>query len=128
MTALIALLVFIAVALGAFAVGSLLDQRSERARLIKERLATVQKAPERDPAEELALLRDEQLSQIPALDNLLRRSERVSAVQTLLNQADIKSRAGNYLLICAASSLVLAAIIYFWTKGHDPIFAWAGLL
>jgi len=53
------------VALAAFAAGSLIDQRNARARLIKDRLATVQKAPERDPNEELALLRDEQLSRIP---------------------------------------------------------------
>jgi len=79
MPALIALLVFFFVALAAFAAGSLIDQRNARARLIKDRLATVQKAPERDPNEELALLRDEQLSQIPAFDTLLRRSARVSA-------------------------------------------------
>jgi len=54
MSALIALLVFLVVALAAFAIGSLIDQRSARARLIRERLATVQKAPERDPEEELA--------------------------------------------------------------------------
>src|ERR1039458_7987527 len=92
MPALIALLVFLFVALAAFLAGTLVDQRNARARprpppppppprLIKDRLATVQKAPERDPNEELALLRDEQLSRIPALDTLLRRSARVSAIQ-----------------------------------------------
>jgi hypothetical protein len=49
---LIAVAVFLIVALAAFAIGSLLDERSARARLIKERLATVQKAPEREPNEE----------------------------------------------------------------------------
>ncbi len=88
---------FVIVALAAFAVASLLDQRSARARLIKERLATVQKAPEREPDAELALLRDEQLSKIPALDTLLRRSERVSAIQESLAQAGMKFRAGNFL-------------------------------
>ena len=82
--ALIALLVFVLVALAAFALFSLLDQRSARARLIKERLANERKAPERAPEEELALLRDEQLSQIPALDNLLRRSARVTDIQKML--------------------------------------------
>ena len=74
--ALIALFVFVMVAVAAFALGSLFDQRSARARLIKERLANERKAPERAPEEELALLRDEQMSQIPALDTLLRRSVR----------------------------------------------------
>ena len=59
------------VALATFAGASLLDQRSAQARLIKDRLATVQKAPEREPNEEFALLRDEQLSKIPAFDTLL---------------------------------------------------------
>src|SRR5689334_17943438 len=128
MLVVIAILVFAVVALGAFAVFSLLDERSSRARVLRERLSSVEQAEQRKPTEELALLRDEMLSEIPALDNLLRRSERVSALQTLLTQADIKSRAGNYLLICAGSSLAFAAIIYFWTKGREPIFAWAGLL
>jgi len=82
--ALMAFLVFIVVALAAFALGSLVDQRRARSRLLKERLASERKSPERAPEEELALLRDEQLSQIPALDSLLRRSERVSAIQKML--------------------------------------------
>ena len=100
MPLLIALLVFIVVALAVFAAGSLIDQRNARARLIKDRLATVQKAPEREPDEELALLRDEQLSKIPALDTLLRRSARVSAIQDALTQAGMKFRAGNFLMLC----------------------------
>jgi tight adherence protein B len=105
MTAILAFLVFLVVALAAFAVGSLLDERQGRARLIKERLANVQKAPERAPDEELALLRDQQLSQIPALDNLLRRSERISAIQKTLAQAGMKLRAGNFLGLCALTAI-----------------------
>ena len=41
---LIAFLVFAVVALATFAVASLFDQRRAQARLIKDRLATVQKA------------------------------------------------------------------------------------
>src|SRR5271157_5964268 len=94
---LIAFLVFVVVALAVFAGLSLVDERRAQARLIKDRLATVQKAPEREPEEELALLRDEQLSQIPALDTFLRRSARVSAIQKLLAQAGLGMRAGNFL-------------------------------
>jgi hypothetical protein len=114
MPALIALLVFLFVALAAFVAGSLIDQRNARARLIKDRLATVQKAPERDPNEELALLRDEQLSKIPALDTLLRRSARVTAIQDALLQAGMKFRAGNFLLLCALCGvgIGLATILY----------------
>ena len=126
MPALIALLVFLVVALAAFAVGSLLDQRSARARLIKDRLATVQKAPEREPDEELALLRDEQLSRIPAFDTLLRRSARVSAIQESLLQAGMKFRAGNFLLLCLLCGAVAGLAAILWSK--NPAIAWAALL
>ena len=116
MPALIALLVFFFVALAAFAAGSLIDQRNARARLIKDRLATVQKAPERDPNEELALLRDEQLSQIPAFDTLLRRSARVSAVQEALVQAGMKLRAGNFLLLCVVCGVLAALATALYTR------------
>ena len=99
----IAIAVFVVVALAVFVGASLLDERSSKARLLRERLSTVQKAGEREPNQELALLRDEVLSKIPALDNLLRRSSSISNLQTLLAQADVKSRAGNVLL-CACSA------------------------
>ena len=83
-----------------FLIGSLFDERNARARLLRDRLAAVQKAAEREPSEELALLRDEMLSEIPALDNILRRSERVSNFQLMLSQAGMEMRAGNMLLIC----------------------------
>jgi len=126
MAALIALLVFIVVALAAFAAGSLIDQRNARARLIKDRLATAEKEPEREPNEELALLRDEQLSKIPALDILLRRSARVSAIQEALLQAGMKFRAGNFLMLCVLCGTLagLAAVLY--TK--NPAIAWAALV
>ena len=123
---LIALLVFVVVALAAFAVFSLLDQRSARARLIKDRLATVQKEPEREPEEEIALLRDERLSEIPALDTLLRRSERVSAMQDALEQAGMKFRAVNFLLLCMLSGILAAIAAALWSK--NAAITWAALI
>lgn len=101
------ILVFVAVALAVFAVGLFWDQRSAQARLLRERLASVQKASEREPNEELALLRDEMLSQIPALDNLLRRSERMANFQNFLEQANLKVRAGNLLVYCVISAIAM---------------------
>jgi tight adherence protein B len=126
MPALIALLVFVTVALVVFVAGSLVDQRNARARLIKDRLATVQKTPEREPDEELALLRDEQLSKIPAFDTLLRRSERVSAIQDALLQAGMKFRAGNFLLLCVFSGVVAGLATLLYTR--NPAIAWAALI
>ena len=123
---LIALIVFIVVALATFAGASLLDQRSAQARLIKDRLATVQKAPEREPNEEFALLRDEQLSKIPAFDTLLRRSARVSAIQEALTQAGMKLRAGNFLVLCVLVGLLCAFAALVWSR--NPAIAWTALI
>jgi tight adherence protein B len=123
---LIAVIVFIIVALATFAVASLLDQRRAQARLIRDRLATVQKAPEREPNQELALLRDEQLSKFPALDSLLRRSARVSAMQEALTQAGMKFRAGNFLVLCALAGLLSALAALVWSR--NPAIAWAALI
>jgi tight adherence protein B len=123
---LIALLVFVLVALAAFALGSLLDQRNARARLIKERLANERKAPELAVEEELALLRDEQLSQIPALDNLLRRSTRVNDIQKMLAQAGMAMRAGNFLGLSALSGVVATFLAYGLSKRVE--IAWVAML
>src|SRR5580693_2065333 len=120
MLALIAILVFVVVAMGVFAVASLLDQRSAQARLLRERLATVQEAAARQPSEELALLRDEMLSKIPAIDNLLRRSSRISNLQPFLEQADLKIRAGNILMLCVSSGLVLGVIGILMASSLPP--------
>jgi tight adherence protein B len=110
MLMVIVILVFIAVALIVFVAASFLDQRRAQARLLRERLASVQKAAQREPNEELALLRDEMLSQIPALDNLLRRSERMTNFQNFLDQANLKVRAGNLLIYCVISAIVMGAV------------------
>src|SRR5215472_6563666 len=106
MAALLALMVLVLVAAAIFATGWLVDRRNNRARIIKERLAAEKKAPERAVEEELALVRDEQLSEIPALDSLLRRSARVSELQKMLAQANIDIRAGNFLGISAVAGVV----------------------
>jgi tight adherence protein B len=108
----LAIVVFVIVAAVAFALGSVVNQRSAQARLIKERLANEQKAPERSPDEELALLRDEQLSDIPVLDAILRRSSRVSELQAMLAQGGLNLRAGNFLGICALSGVMAGFAAY----------------
>jgi tight adherence protein B len=122
---LIAIAVFVVVALGVFVVFSLMDERSSKARLLRDRLSNVEKGGEREPSKELALLRDEVLSKIPALDNLLRRSSSISNLQTLLEQADVKSRAGNVLLLCFLSGAGLGLIVLLFSP--FPQFAWLGL-
>lgn len=127
MATFIAFVVFVVVTLAAFAIGSLINQRSARARLIKERLATVQKPSERAPEEELALVRDEQLSNIPALDTLLRRYERVTAIQKTLAQSDVKMRAGNFLGLCALIGVGAGVATFLLSKNNAGI-AWASMV
>src|ERR1700688_2489339 len=121
----IALLVFVVVTVLAFAAMSLLDQRSAQARVLRDRLSTVQK-PTGQTAPDMALLCDEVLSRIPAFDTLLRRSERVSLLQKMLAQGNIDVRAGNFLMLCAVSALVFAAIAFM--AGRHVLFGWAGAL
>jgi len=123
---LIALAVFIAVAVATFALGSLIDRRNARARLIKERLANEKKAPERAAEEELALLRDEQLSEIPAIDTLLRRSARISDLQKMLAQAGMTLRAGNFLGISALVGVGACVVCYTLSKRAEV--GWVALL
>jgi len=125
MSFFIALLVFVVVTLGVFAAISLYDQRKAQARVLRDRLSTVQK-PTEQTIPDMALLRDEVLSRIPAFDTLLRRSERVSLLQKMLAQGNIDIRAGNFLMLCAVSSLVFGAIAFI--AGGAVLFGWAGAL
>jgi len=124
--ALMAVLVFLLVALAVFAAVSLLDQRSAQARLIKERLANERKTPERAVEEEMALLRDEQLSRIPAIDTLLRRSSRVTEIQKMLTQGGLSMRAGNFLGLSALAGIVATVVAYMVSNRVEV--AWVALL
>jgi tight adherence protein B len=110
---LIPAILFITVSVAAFSFLIVLDQRSARARLIRHRVASAQ-APGAS-SEAMALLRDEMLSRIPAFDTLLRRSERVSRLQSLLDQAGLSMRAGNVLIYSVVSMLVFGAGGYLLT-------------
>ena len=120
----IALLVFLVVTLGAFAVLSLLDQRKSQARVLRDRLSATQK-PTEAPVD-VALLRDEMMSRIPAFDTLLRRSERISALQEMLSQGDVNVRAGNFLIFCLLAAVVFG--VAFMIAGGSVLFGWAGLV
>jgi len=121
----VTILVFVAVTLMVFAAISLFDQRKAQARVLRDRLSPVQKLGEQ-AAPEVAFLRDEVLSRIPAFDNYLRRSERVSELQKTLEQGNIDVRAGNFIMLCIISALVFALIGFI--VGGNLIFGWVGAL
>ena len=120
-----AVLVFLAVSLIAFVLLMLLDRRSSHARILRDRLATVQKS-EPESEGESALVRDDLMSRIPALDTLLRRSERVSMLQKMLNQGEVNIRPGNFLMICVLCATVLGVVFFF--AADNLVFGWAGAL
>ncbi len=126
MLLMLAVISFVLVFAGVFALASLLDERRSRARLLRERLATVHQATERQPTEELALLRDELMSEIPALDRILQRSPRVTRLRRLLQQANMKVRAGNFLVICVFSAALFGMLLMVISR--VMIFAWVGAL
>ena len=98
--------------MAAFAFLIVLDERSARARLIRERVEA--QAPG-SASETMALLRDEMLSRIPAFDMLLRRSESISRFQGLLDQAGVTVRAGNMLLFSFLSMAILGGLGHLLT-------------
>src|SRR5580704_3152150 len=123
MPLVIALLAFVIVALAVFAGMSLFDERKAQARVLRDRLSTV-RGPAELPTPDVALLRDELLSRIPAFDTFLRRSERISVLQKMLAQGNVDVRAGNFLVVCVATAVVLAAVAAI--AGGNLLFAWAG--
>jgi len=126
MPILIAILVFAVVAAAIFVIFSLFDERNSRARLLRERLGSVEREAAGQPNTDMALLRDEMLSKIPALDSLLRRSEQVSNLQTMLGQADLNLRAGNVLMMCGVSAVLFAFLTYAAARSLQ--FVWVGLI
>jgi tight adherence protein B len=122
---IIAILVFIVVTMAVFVAVSLFDERKSQARVLRDRLSTVQQ-PTAEATPNVALLRDEVLSRIPAFDSFLRRSERVSALQKVLAQGHVDVRAGNFLMLCAASALLIAVVAYI--AGGNIMFAWVGVV
>ena len=122
---LVAALVFIVVTLAVFVAMSLFDERKAQARLLRDRLSgsSVQTSIAQAKPD-VALLRDEVLSRIPAFDTFLRRSERVTALQKVLAQGNVDVRAGNFLMLCAVSALLFAIIAA--VAGGNLLFAWAG--
>src|SRR6202041_346732 len=118
---IIAILVFIVVTMAVFVTISLFDERKSQARVLRDRLSAAQH-PAVEAAPNVALLRDEVMSRIPAFDTFLRRSERVSALQKILARGNVDVPAGNFLLLCVASALVLAVIAA--VAGSNILFAW----
>jgi tight adherence protein B len=102
MLAMVAI-VFVCIMVAVLALGLALDSRSGRAQVLRDRLRAIDSAALRHEDSEVEILRDELLSEIPALNKLLARWSRASRLQLLLDQAGMKLRPGKFLLICACA-------------------------
>ncbi len=109
---IVALFVSLLIALFALLTGW--DRRGEQARVLRARLQAIDSATRRGPSEELALLRDELLSSVPAINRLLSSSAAVARLQRYLSQAEIQMRAGKFILVSvcvgAAAGLLMAQL------------------
>jgi tight adherence protein B len=123
------LAVFLLTAMACFALMLAVDARSDRARLLRERLAVLNRVATRNPSEEVELLRDELLSEIPALNRMLQRFTWSGRLQDWLAQADIRIRPGKFLLVsgCLGVTSGLLAQLLAHSLGIAGIFAALGV-
>src|SRR5436305_9456857 len=125
---LLTVAIFFIVALATFGLAMTWDQRNSQSRAIRERLIAVNQAALRGENEELQLLRDELLSEIPTLNRWLAKSGRVSKLQRKLSQAEVTMRPGKFLLLsaCFAATAGLIGIVATRELLFAIIFAVAG--
>lgn len=96
------------------------DNREDRMQILRERLELVERAGEREERVSLALLRDDLLSEIPALNRWLQNVGRGKALQAWLRQAAIATRPGKFVLLAAACGVACAAMAV-------PLAPWYGV-
>ena len=104
------ILLFIDLVIGIFALLTGLEQINEQGRTLRERLEAVNQIARRNPSEGIALLRDQLLSGIPALNRILMRYAGILRLQTFLAQADVHMRSGKFLLFsgcCGVGGVLL---------------------
>jgi tight adherence protein B len=113
---LIVTCVFVLVVLLVFTAGCWFEQHRAQARLLHARLAYVHKTVDQEKESDLELLRDELLSEIPAMDRLLRRSNHITDLQQYLAQAALTVRAGRFLMIAMLAFVLFAVVGLMLTK------------
>jgi tight adherence protein B len=102
--ALFALLTFVLVTILLVSI-ALLFGRDPRSEAVKARLEAVQRAERRDGmSAELQLVRDELLSDVPALNKFLLKWQSISNLKKYLSQAGVKTKPGKLILTSAVSA------------------------
>ncbi len=114
--------IFVVLAIGLFAFISGFDNRAQQGRAIRERLQGLDSALRRDPEGEVALLRDQLLSTVPALDRMLSQTLWARRLQRLLSQAEMKIRAGKFVLVSACTGSAVGWAVNLLAPGALAFF------
>ncbi|MEW5979822.1 MAG: type II secretion system F family protein [Acidobacteriota bacterium] len=78
----------------------------EKRKVIKDRLESITEASRRSPTPELDLIKKELLSDVPAINRFLAQFTHTSRLKKLIQQADMKLKVSNFILI----SLILFVV------------------
>jgi tight adherence protein B len=120
-------LILLALLIAALVVGLSLSWGGgdDRMQKLRERLDLVQQAERRAPRASLTLLRDDLLSEVPALQRWLSQAGTGVRLKRWLEQAAVGMRPGKFVLLCAGSSLICWTLLMLL---RQPLVALLGLL
>lgn len=118
--------IFGLLAVAVFALLSGMRQRGDEARKLRDRLSVIDQAAARHPSHELALLREEVASSIPALNKLLTKSIQISKVQKWIDQSGFQLLAGKFILMSICVGGVFAVLMMHFSDSW--LFAAIGLV
>jgi tight adherence protein B len=116
MVALITIATFVVVLCIVLLVGNAMAHRNASANLYRERLQSINQATARGSSPELDLLRNEVLSEIPALQRFLAGSVYGQSLQQRLSQAQMKIRPGFFILLTIGLGAICSIIAYQVTR------------
>jgi tight adherence protein B len=85
---------------------------------MRSRLAAIQQSSSETSTEEMGLLRDDVLSQIPTLNRILLRIPLLTRVQVFIQQAAMQITAGMLLLISFAAALFVLMVVLIANVGN----------
>jgi tight adherence protein B len=106
-----------------FGLGMSWDKGDDRMRQLRERLQLVEAAVDREARSSLSLIRDDLMSEIPALNRWLDRMGRGTALRSWLRQADLAMRPGKFLTLCAAFALGGGAVALLFAPWYGALLA-----
>ncbi|MGH9476479.1 MAG: type II secretion system F family protein [Terriglobales bacterium] len=108
------LLIFAVVAVLVFGLGLSWNRGDRRIQQLRERLLLVEQAEKRESRVSLTLIKDDLLSEIPALNRWLGQMGRATALQRWLRQAGTPMRAGKFMLVSAGMGVIGGLVATLW--------------